>query len=143
LGAFLTQRLRALRVIPDIGFLQFAVDLVQPLAPGLPAGGLALGAEDIFINSASFKRATMFFFGQPQILARVVELLVWLVGFRIDLIQERLGIFGDELADGFGIGELQVGVDVHLEHAIADRFGDLVLFRTGTAVEHQIQRLGG
>jgi hypothetical protein len=76
-----------------------------------------------------------------QILARIVELLVRLVGFRIDLIQERLGILGDELADRFGIGELQVGVDVHLEHPIADRLGDLVLLRTGTAVEHQIQRL--
>jgi hypothetical protein len=90
---------------------------------------------------ASFKRATMFSSASAQVLTWVVVLLVRLVGFRIDLIQERLGILGDELADGFRIGELQVGVDVHLEHAVADRLGDLVLFRAGTAVEHQVQRL--
>ena len=35
LGAFLAERLRPLRVVPDIRLLQLPVDFVQPLALGL------------------------------------------------------------------------------------------------------------
>ena len=37
---------------------------------------------------------------------------------------------------------MQIGVDVHFEHPVTDRLGDLLLLGAGTAVEHQVQRLG-
>jgi hypothetical protein len=35
LRPFLAKRLRPFWIVPNIGFLQFAVDLIQPLALGL------------------------------------------------------------------------------------------------------------
>ena len=47
-------------------------------------------------------------------------------------------VFKHMVNDGFGEGVLGVGVDVHLDDAVAQGFLDLLLARAGAAVEDQV-----
>ena len=71
--------------------------------------------------------------------AGVVELLVGLVCALgvADLGLEVAGLGLDKVADAGEVGELGVGVDVHLDDAILDGGLDLLLGRTGATVENE------
>jgi hypothetical protein len=76
--------------------------------------------------------------------ARVVELLVRLVlavGVA-DLALQVALVLEVELADAVPVGPLGVGVDVHLDDAVADGLADFLLGGAGAAVEHEVQGVG-
>lgn len=74
---------------------------------------------------------------------RVEELLVRLVGAIgvADLAHEVVLLVQDVVADTEQVGPLRVGVDVHLDHTVADGGADLVLLGTGSAVEDEEDRV--
>ena len=92
----------------------------------------------MFIHGGYWRALDKADFRRAEPLARVVVLLERRSVLGVDLVLEGLRVFVDKRADRCRKGELRVGVDVHLEHPIADRLGNLRLLRTGSTVKYKV-----
>jgi hypothetical protein len=79
-------------------------------------------------------------FTLPNPNSGVVLLLVGLVGSLgvTDLRHEVVFLGKDKVSDTGQVGELGVGVDVHLDNTVLDGSVDLLLGRTGSTVEDEV-----